>query len=60
MRRSLVDLGFLDQFQMPLSIALNRQQIIQVAVPSYRVKIILVHLFLPLQPTLACQRFCRR
>ena len=56
-------LGFFDiliscQFQMPLTIALNRQEIIQCTVHLNTVKIILVHLFLPYQPTLACPRFC--
>ena len=45
-----------DQLQMPLAIALNRQQIIQADVHVDRVKIILVNLFLTFQPTLPCPR----
>ena len=55
----VIDLGICDQFQMPLAIAVNRQQIIERAVHFDRVKVILVNLLLSLQPTLACPRFCR-
>ena len=55
---SVFQVGIRDQFQMPLTVALNRKQIIQGAVHFDMVKIILVHLFLPLKPTLAGPRFC--
>ena len=55
----VVNLAIRDQFQVPLAIAVNRQQIIERAVHSDRVKVILVNLLLSLQPTLACPRFCR-
>ena len=56
---SFLRLGICNQFQVPLTIALNWQQIIQGTIHLHRVKIILVHLFLPPQPPLACPRFCR-
>ena len=54
---AIVNLAIRDQFQVPLAIAVNRQQIIERAVHFDRVKIVLVHLLLPLQPTLARPRF---
>ena len=55
---AVVDLAIRDQFQVPLAIAVNRQQIIERAVHFDRVKIILVQLLLSLQPTLPCPRLC--
>ena len=56
-RWGVVKIGIRGQFQMPLTVALNRQQIIESAVHFHAVKIILVHLFLPLKPTLPGPRF---
>ena len=53
----VVKIGIRGQFEMPLTVALNRQQIIESAVHFDAVKIILVHLFLPLKPTLPGPRF---
>ena len=49
---AVVSLAIRNQFQVPLAIAVNRQQIIECAVHFDRVKIVLVHLFLSVQPTL--------
>ena len=56
-RWGVVKIGIRGQFQMPLTVALNRQQIIENAVHFDTVKIILVHLFLPQKPTLPGPRF---
>ena len=56
---AVVNLAIRDQFQVPLAIAVNRQQIIERAVHFDRVKVILVDFLLSLHPTLACPRFCR-
>ena len=53
---AIVNLAIRDQFQVPLAIAVNRQQIIEPAVHFDRVKIVLMHLLLSLQPTLPCLR----
>ena len=53
---AVVNLAIRDQFQVPLAIAVNRQQIIERAVHFDRVKIVLVHLLLSVQPTLPCPR----
>ena len=42
----VVDLRICDQFQMPLAVAVKRQQIIERAVHFDRVKVILVYLLL--------------